>query len=96
MSNKRKPQRLADLSDAKQKKYHERLNLCGYDELSPEEIMKEAGRLAFELYSVKADKKLEMGGYNNTIKDLEERLEVLRILKDEMRAPPPRLVEGKQ
>jgi hypothetical protein len=93
-NRKRQPKRLEDFSAAKQKKIIERIKLCGYEDLEAEELLRECGRLAFELFQLKEDKKLEMEGYNNTIKDIEERIEALRIQKDLMRAPPPKLVQG--
>ena len=86
---KTKPTRLEDLSDAKQQKILERIKLCGYEDLTADDLMKEAGRLCFELMQLKQDKKDTMGGFNDTIKDVEERIEALRIQKEEMRQPPP-------
>ena len=85
---KRQQKKLEDYSAAKQKKIMERIKLCGYDDMVVDDIFKEAGRLVFEYLRLKEDKRLEMQGYNNTLKDLEERMECLEIQKDLLRQPP--------
>lgn len=75
--------------ERRKRRIFEKIRECGYDVLDPDQTIREAGKLAFELATLKESARKQAQSFNRSIRDVEGRLEALRVHKETQRKPPP-------
>ncbi len=71
----------------KEKQVDQNIKLFGYESMKLDDLMKEAGKMAFELIDLKTTKKDTMKEMNERIKAFEDRLDALKTAVSAHRTP---------
>jgi hypothetical protein len=70
-----------------QQTFEETIEFLGYTDMEIDDILKETGKIALQLCELEQAKRDEMAGYNESIKDLKQRIQILSALKASHRRP---------
>ena len=76
----------------KEMSFQEKIDFLGYSDMELDEVNREGGKVAFEIVDLEQQKRDLMSGINEALKDLKQRIVILRELQSTYRKPPIAMV----